>query len=666
MFAILFYKYLSSNLNPNYPIQWATLLAHIFGAPSDHVLQLSTSPSCYFTNTIANNVDDNILNCGSFGKSTALDGRTWIGDVNSTFFPLEQSQNRASITNSPVPESPFVAELPYATTRFSLSPFTYVFPLTSGQKFIRLYFYPASYPNFNRSQALFSVKAGPFTLLHNFNASITADFDLVPRGTISREFCVNIGVGERLNITFTPSPSDSNSYAFINGIELLSMPTNLYYTPSDNQHQGFPFIGQSHQYVIDNKTALEMVYRVNVGGRFISPTEDTYTGMFRTSSLDGTYLTKIQHSVLPINTSIQLSFTMIPEYTAPQDVYQAARTMGNNKVINKSYNLTWEFPVDSQFMYLVRLHFCEFQSEINEEGDRVFLIFIADLTAEERADVISWSGGKGVPVYRDYAVMMVGNEGKKKMNLSISLQANPYDWKTKYNDAILNGIEIFKLSDFNGNLAGTNPNRRPLIPLQSTKWNDNRTSIIAVVGGVVSSFIVLLILGLLIFRFKRAKRVKESGSSYGTKSTKTCGSTLSCRYFSLAEIKATTKNFDEVSIIGVGGFVDVYRGFIDGGATPVAIKRLKPGSQQGPHEFKTEIEILSQLRHHHLISLIGYCNDENEMILVYDYLACGTLCGHLYNTDKPPLPWMQRLQICLGAAHGLNYLHIGAKHLIIH
>ncbi len=189
----------------------------------------------HFTNTIANNVDDIILNCGSFGESTALDGRTWIGDVNSTFFPLEQSQNRVSITNSPVPESPFVAELPYATARFSLSPFTYVFPLTSGQKFIRLYFYPASYPNFNRSKALFSVKAGPFTLLHNFNASLTADFDLDPRGTISREFCVNIGVGERLNITFTPSPSDSNSYAFINGIELLSMPTNLYYTPSDNQ-----------------------------------------------------------------------------------------------------------------------------------------------------------------------------------------------------------------------------------------------------------------------------------------------------------------------------------------------------------------------------------------------------------------------------------------------
>ena len=112
-----------------------------------------------------------------------------------------------------------------------------------------------------------------------------------------------------------------------------------------------------------------------------------------------------------------------------------------------------------------------------------------------------------------------------------------------------------------------------------------------------------------------------------------------CRYFSLAEIKAATKNFDQNSIIGVGGLGDVYKGFvhIDGGATHVAIKRLKPSSQQGVQEFKTEIEILSQLRHHHLVSLIGYCNDGNEMIFVYDFMHGGifvvistTLIRHLF------------------------------------
>jgi hypothetical protein len=69
-----------------------------------------------------------------------------------------------------------------------------------------------------------------------------------------------------LNITFTPS--GSNAYAFVNGIEILSIPSNLYYTPS---YKGISFVGQPNQLYVDNDTALEMVYRLNVGGGSISP-----------------------------------------------------------------------------------------------------------------------------------------------------------------------------------------------------------------------------------------------------------------------------------------------------------------------------------------------------------------------------------------------------------
>ncbi|URD77255.1 receptor-like protein kinase [Musa troglodytarum] len=90
-----------------------------------------------------------------------------------------------------------------------------------------------------------------------------------------------------------------------------------------------------------------------------------------------------------------------------------------------------------------------------------------------------------------------------------------------------------------------------------------------------------------------------------------------CRHFSFAEIKKATKNFDESLVIGVGGFGKVYKGTVDGG-TKVAIKRSNPSSEQGVNEFQTEIEMLSKLRHRHLVSLIGFCEENGEMILVYE------------------------------------------------
>ncbi|XP_021296638.1 receptor-like protein kinase FERONIA [Herrania umbratica] len=144
-----------------------------------------------------------------------------------------------------------------------------------------------------------------------------------------------------------------------------------------------------------------------------------------------------------------------------------------------------------------------------------------------------------------------------------------------------------------------------------------------------------------------------------------------CRQFSLAEIKAATKNFHEDMIIGQGSYVgSIYRGIIDDGTLAVAVKCFKNFDQElimggGVQEFRTEVQFLCQLRHPNLVPLIGFCNEKNHMILLYEYSGKGTLYDHLHG-ECDPLPWKQRLKICIGAARGLHYLHAGAKHAVIH
>ncbi|KAI9185502.1 hypothetical protein LWI28_007956 [Acer negundo] len=606
---------------------------------------------------VYNTTETIFLYCGSSENIPSQDGtRTWIGDIKSEHFPLHQSQNNAS-TPAKLSKQPRHAgdETPYMRARFSRYQFSYTFNLTPGPKFIRLHFYETSYQNLDRSKAFFSVTAGSFTLLSNFSTSLAANFS--GQDTISKEFCVNVQENQILNITFSPTQDYKDSYAFINGIEIVSMPPDLYYTTE------LPLVGQAPGATISvsNSNALEMVYRLNVGGYYIAAGNDT--GMYRTWSVDDNWFQLDYPGAIPVNLSLKPSFRVIPNYSAPIEVYQTARTMGNNAKMNEKYWLTWEFPVDSVFTYLVRLHFCEFQPEITVYGNRVFQINIADQIAEKKADVIGWSGGNGVPVYKDYAVMMGPKANQKKQNLSIALHPAPA-YMTNYSDAILNGVEIFKI-DNSGSLAGPNPDpgTTPTTvapPTSSNNRSSNRKIIISVVVGVVSILIAVSVVLLFIRRRKISKVNEYSGSHIAEKS----------RQFSLSEMKAATNNFDKVFIIGVGGFGNVYKGFINGasgsGTTQVAIKRLNPGSQQGAHEFKTEIEMLSQLRYLHLVSLIGYCNDDGEMILIYDYMPRGTLRDHLYGSNNPPLSWSQRLQICIGAGRGLNYLHTGAKQVIIH
>ncbi|PWA42311.1 protein kinase-like domain, Concanavalin A-like lectin/glucanase domain protein [Artemisia annua] len=143
-----------------------------------------------------------------------------------------------------------------------------------------------------------------------------------------------------------------------------------------------------------------------------------------------------------------------------------------------------------------------------------------------------------------------------------------------------------------------------------------------------------------------------------------------CRHYSLDDIRSATQNFNDTLVVGKGGFGKVYEGHIkieNSSSITVAIKRFESISNQGIPEFMAEIETLSKLRHAHLVSLLGYCNDDQEMIIVYEYMSRGSLYDHLHKSNTP-LSWSQRLKISLGAARGLDYLHTGAgtKHGVVH
>ncbi|XP_057832792.2 receptor-like protein kinase FERONIA [Cryptomeria japonica] len=619
-----------------------------------------------------------LMNCGSQGSKSDAMGRSWVGDEESKYAPPTVANLVSAAASSQDPSLP--SPVPYMTARIFTAPATYSFVVSPGRYWLRLHFYPSDYTqSYPRSDAIFTVASNGYTLLHNFSTSQTAD--ALTQAYLIREFSVNVS-NDHLNVTF--SQDRKSGYAFVNGIEVVSMP---------DLFNSAPLVGADAQFSISSSTVLQTMYRLNVGGQAIQPIKDS--NLSRTWYDDTPYIYGAAYGITGDNGTNDLVYGSIPQYMAPVDVYTTYRSMTPDPTVNSNFNLTWMFYVDANFTYLARLHFCEWIYTLPNQ--RAFNIYINNQTAETAFDVIGTGANLGNPIYKDYAIYVPAQEGDPY--LFVALQPD-VAVKPQYYDAILNGLELFKLNDSAGNLAGPNPvasivdnSQGPDSGVNASPSSHSSSSKGPVIGGVAGGVAVLgLILALFCFIHRRRGRSSDGdkpsgwlplplyggnshtmGSKVSTASGKSgTGSYVSsapssfCRHFTFAEIQEATKNFDESRILGVGGFGKVYEGEVDGG-TKVAVKRGNPLAEQGIHEFQTEIEMLSKLRHRHLVSLIGYCEENCEMILVYDYMAKGPLRGHIYgNSNLIPLSWKQRLEICIGAARGLHYLHTGAAQTIIH
>eukprot|EP00267_Zea_mays_P040984 XP_008681384.1 putative protein kinase superfamily protein isoform X2 [Zea mays] len=141
--------------------------------------------------------------------------------------------------------------------------------------------------------------------------------------------------------------------------------------------------------------------------------------------------------------------------------------------------------------------------------------------------------------------------------------------------------------------------------------------------------------------------------------------------FTVEELRVATRDFSMSNFVGEGGFGPVYKGRVDERVRPglrqpqaVAVKLLDLEGSQGHKEWLAEVIFLGQLRHPHLVKLIGYCYQDEHRLLVYEFMARGSLEKHLFKRHSASLPWSTRMRIAIGAAKGLAFLHDAAKPVI--
>ncbi|KAL0358034.1 UNVERIFIED_CONTAM: putative serine/threonine-protein kinase PIX7 [Sesamum calycinum] len=146
------------------------------------------------------------------------------------------------------------------------------------------------------------------------------------------------------------------------------------------------------------------------------------------------------------------------------------------------------------------------------------------------------------------------------------------------------------------------------------------------------------------------------------------------RKFTFNDLKLATRNFRPESLLGEGGFGCVFKGWIEeNGTAPVkpgtgltvAVKTLNHDGLQGHKEWLAEVNFLGDLVHPNLVKLIGYCIEDDQRLLVYEFMPRGSLENHLFRRSLP-LPWSIRMKIALGAAKGLAFLHEEAERPVIY
>ncbi|KAK7302652.1 hypothetical protein RJT34_13545 [Clitoria ternatea] len=195
--------------------------------------------------------------------------------------------------------------------------------------------------------------------------------------------------------------------------------------------------------------------------------------------------------------------------------------------------------------------------------------------------------------------------------------------------------------------------------------NKRKKLILLPVTASVTSTIIISALCLIVKKCRR-NGAKESDILCSVGRARSERNEFDLPLFEIAIIEAATRNFSIYNKIGEGGFGPVYKGQLPSGQE-IAVKRLSESSGQGLQEFKNEVILISQLHHRNLVKLLGCCIHGEDKMLVYEYMPNGSLDSLIFDeTKRSLLSWQQRLDIIIGIARGLLYLHRDSRLRIIH
>ncbi|GMY04785.1 receptor-like kinase TMK4 [Fagus crenata] len=256
-------------------------------------------------------------------------------------------------------------------------------------------------------------------------------------------------------------------------------------------------------------------------------------------------------------------------------------------------------------------------------------------------------------------------------------------------DALANLTTLQALNVSNNNLTGLIPKfsstvtlttiGNPLLGSSPSGSNGTRTGssgssvwpgmIATIVVAVILLVVVVLLIWIMCYLRRRKRKI---GSVQNPGNGKEVVKNIDGSNFviSIEVVRQVTNNFSEDNILGRGGFGVVYKGELSDG-TKIAVKRMKSGavSNKGMKQFQAEIEVLTRVRHRRLVALLGYCINDIERLLVFEYMPEGTLTQHLFHWGEngcSPLTWKERITIALDVARGVEYLHNLAQQSFIH